>query len=162
MFFFSRSNGALLCSPPSHHLHRCRRSAAARGADAPLIDPAFLAREADAALLLKGVRMARDIAATAPLRDELPVEASPGAHRQSDAALLAEIRLRAHTVYHPVGTCKMGPGDDAVVDARLRVKGIDGLRVADASIMPEIIGGNTNAPSIMIGEQCADFIRDEQ
>ena len=72
-----------------------------------------------------------------------------------------DIRNRADTQYHPVGTCKMGPASDpmAVVDAQLRVKGISGLRVADASIMPTLIGGNTNAPSIMIGEKCAELIR---
>jgi choline dehydrogenase len=72
-----------------------------------------------------------------------------------------DIRNRADTQYHPVGTCKMGPDSDpmAVVDAQLRVKGIAGLRVADASIMPTLIGGNTNAPAIMIGEKCAELIR---
>jgi choline dehydrogenase len=76
-------------------------------------------------------------------------------------AMEQDIRNRADTQYHPVGTCKMGPASDpmAVVDAQLRVKGIAGLRVADASIMPTLIGGNTNAPSIMIGEKCAELIR---
>jgi choline dehydrogenase-like flavoprotein len=79
--------------------------------------------------------------------------------------LEAYVRVRVATTYHPVGTCKMGPSSDplAVVDARLRVHGVEGLRVADASIMPNIIGGNTSAPSMMIGERAADFIlgRDE-
>jgi len=77
------------------------------------------------------------------------------------AAMAQDIRNRADTQYHPVGTCKMGPDSDpmAVVDAKLRVRGIDGLRVADASIMPTLIGGNTNAPSIMIGEKLADLLR---
>jgi len=76
-----------------------------------------------------------------------------------DQALKKMIRDRADTVYHPVGTCKMGSDDMAVVDNKLRVHGIDGLRVVDASIMPTLIGGNTNAPTIMIGERAADFIR---
>lgn len=77
------------------------------------------------------------------------------------AAMAQDIRNRADTQYHPVGTCKMGPDSDplAVVDAQLRVKGIAGLRVADASIMPTLVGGNTNAPSIMVGEKCAELIR---
>lgn len=102
---------------------------------------------------------ARRIAATEPLAAELQAEASPGTGRNSDEQLAAEIRLRCQTVYHPVGTCRMGPRDEGVVDAQLRDKGIEGLRVADASIMPTIIGGNTNAPSIMIGEKCADMAR---
>jgi choline dehydrogenase len=78
-----------------------------------------------------------------------------------EMALTADIRSRADTQYHPAGTCKMGPQSDpmAVVDAQLRVRGLHGLRVADASIMPTLIGGNTNAPSIMIGEKAADLVR---
>jgi choline dehydrogenase-like flavoprotein len=76
-----------------------------------------------------------------------------------DDVLIDEIRLRAGTVYHPVGTCKMGVDEMAVVDPRLRVRGIEGLRVADASIMPEVTGSNTNAPSMMIGERAAALIQ---
>jgi len=127
--------------------------------DKPLIDPAYLFEREDVETILRGYRLAREIAATPPLAGMLQGEAAPGADHISDESLITEIRLRSHTVYHPVGTCRMAPGDDGVVDHQLRVKGIDGLRVADASIMPSIIGGNTNAPCIMIGEKCADMIR---
>jgi len=87
-------------------------------------------------------------------------ELSPGAALDSDAELEAFVRSHVATTYHPVGTCKMGPASDtlAVVDAQLRVHGLQGLRVADASVMPNIIGGNTSAPSMMIGERAADFM----
>ena len=81
------------------------------------------------------------------------------ADAQSDTQIEAFIRDHADTIYHPVGTCRMGPGDDDVVDAQLRVRGVQGLRVVDASIMPRIVGGNTNAPVIMIAERAVDFIR---
>jgi choline dehydrogenase-like flavoprotein len=77
---------------------------------------------------------------------------------KTDAEIRAAIRLYAKTIYHPVGTCRMGVGGTSVVDPELRVRGIEGLRIADASIMPSIVGGNTNAPSIMIGEKAADII----
>jgi choline dehydrogenase len=126
--------------------------------DSPLIDPAYLVEPEDLATILRGYRLAREVASTEPLAGQLQGEATPGADRTSDAELSAEIKLRLHTVYHPVGSCRMAPGDDGVVDHELRVKGVEGLRVADASIMPSIIGGNTNAPCIMIGEKCADMI----
>jgi choline dehydrogenase len=88
-----------------------------------------------------------------------PEEFSPGTAVATDSELLASIRQMAGTIFHPVGTCKMGTGPDAVVDPRLRVNGVCGLRVADASIMPTIISGNTNAAAIMIAEKAADMIR---
>ena len=91
------------------------------------------------------------------LREEL----SPGRGRSTDEALVEEIKLRATTVYHPVGTCKMGVDQMAVVDPRLRVRGVERLRVADASIMPFAPGGNTNAPSMMIGERAAALIAED-
>ena len=85
-------------------------------------------------------------------------ELAPGTDRKSDEELSAEVKLRASTVYHPVGTCRMGVDELAVADPQLRVRGIAGLRVADASIMPSITGGNTNGPSMMIGERAAALI----
>ncbi len=127
-------------------------------ADAPLIDPAFLSDPRDMALLKKGVKAMYRIMETPPLtkykgRDRNPVDLD------DDAALDAIIRNRADTIYHPVGTARMGSDADAVCDPQLRVRGVDGLYVADACVMPRLVSGNTNAPSIMIGERAADFVR---
>lgn len=124
----------------------------------PLIDMGFLSERDDLDLLLKGFHSMRQILeapALAPWRGEELYTAGI----DDDAALEKIIRDRADTVYHPVGTCRMGNDADAVVDSKLRVNGVQGLRVADASIMPRLIGGNTNAPTIMIGERCADMLR---
>ncbi|MGB8332642.1 MAG: GMC family oxidoreductase N-terminal domain-containing protein [Polyangiales bacterium] len=128
---------------------------------APQIDPHFLEEPEDLQLLIAATRKCREICAHPAMAEHLREELSPGAHRTSDAELADEVRLRAMTVYHPVGTCKMGIDETAVVDPKLRVRGIDGLRVADASIMPQITGGNTNAPSMMIGERAAALIRQD-
>ena len=98
------------------------------------------------------------IAEVAPLTDFGPTARHP-VDLADDAALDQLIRSRADTVYHPVGTCRMGSDDAAVVDPTLKAKGIEGLWVADASIMPRLVSGNTNAPSIMIGERAADFVK---
>ena len=99
---------------------------------------------------------------TAPAMVALQVsELAPGTERVSDNEILDWVRSAAETTYHPVGTCKMGTDPMAVVDPRLRVYGIEGLRIADASIMPTLTSGNTNAPSIMIGEKAADMILTE-
>jgi choline dehydrogenase len=100
----------------------------------------------------------RDLFATEPFAHYVGREVRPGPEAVSDADILAYLRSTTATAFHPVGTCRMGVGEDAVVDPELRVRGIDGLRVADASIMPTIIGGNTNAPAIMIGEKAADLV----
>jgi len=124
----------------------------------PLIDPAFLAEKEDMAQLMRGVELTMEILrqpALAPFRGANVF----GEDWITGAALVDLIRKRADTIYHPAGTCRMGAANDAVVDAQLRVRGIENLRVADASIMPTLIGGNTNAPAIMIGERCADFLR---
>ena len=127
---------------------------------APVIDPQFLSDERDLPLLIQGGLVQQRImesAAFSSVRGKMLYPVKTG----DTQAMAHDIRNRTDTQYHPVGTCKMGPDNDpmAVVDAQLRVKGIASLRVADASIMPTLIGGNTNAPSIMIGEKCADLIR---
>lgn len=87
-------------------------------------------------------------------------EVWPGEDVHSDAEIAEHVRETSHTVYHPVGTCKMGDDEMAVVDDRLRVRGVDGLRVVDASVMPTLVGGNTNAPTMMIAEKAADMMRE--
>lgn len=124
---------------------------------APLIDPGFLSDPRDAAAMVRAVRMLDDILAQPPLDPWRGRRLWP--HDGSDAAILADIRARADTIYHPVGTCRMGGDDLAVTDPQLRVRGVQGLRVVDASVMPRLIGGNTNAPTIMIAERAADLIR---
>ena len=128
--------------------------------DAPHIDPAYLKEPEDLQFLIDAIRKCREICSHPEMAQHLGEELAPGADRESDAELTEEIKLRAGTVYHPVGTCKMGIDEMAVVDPRLRVHGIEGLRVVDASIMPEITGSNTNAPSMMIGERAAALIQE--
>ena len=134
-------------------------------ARAPIIHPNYLATATDCRTIVEGVRIARRIAAEAPLRDAISEEYRPGPDVDSsdDAALLDWVRNSATTIYHPTGTCKMGPEGDsmAVVDARLRVRGVEGLSVADCAIMPEIVSGNTNAPAIMIGEKASDMVLED-
>ncbi|MEM9455303.1 MAG: choline dehydrogenase [Myxococcota bacterium] len=130
--------------------------------ESPALDPAYLTEQADVDLLLHGVKLARRMAqaeAFGPYRGE---EYLPGASVQGDADLVEFIRTYAMNIYHPVGTCAMGQGDAAVVDARLRVHGVERLRVADASIMPTIVNANTNNPCIMIGEKCADLLLEDR
>jgi choline dehydrogenase len=127
----------------------------------PQIDPAFLKEAEDVQLLVGAIRKCREICAHAAMADHVREELSPGAESSTDKALVEEIKLRATTVYHPVGTCRMGVDQMAVVDPRLRVHGVTGLRVADASIMPSITGGNTNAPTMMIGERAAAMIAED-
>ncbi|MEC9346383.1 MAG: choline dehydrogenase [Pseudomonadota bacterium] len=126
---------------------------------APLIDPNYLDHADDMAKLKRGLALARRIFSAPALNAHAGEELFPGAAVQSDAEVERFIRSKAETIYHPVGTCRMGSDADAVVDPQLRVRGVDGLRVVDASVMPSLIGGNTNAPTIMIAERAADLIR---
>lgn len=125
-----------------------------------LLHPNFLSEEEEIAPLIAGLRLSRRIAQTRPFQGIAGVEQLPGQSIDSDEQLRDYILGNIGTSYHPAGTCKMGPPRDlmAVVDDRLQVRGVSGLRVADTSIMPTIIGGNTNAPAMMIGERCADFM----
>jgi choline dehydrogenase len=127
-------------------------------AEPPAIRFNFLSTEHDRTGIVNVLRKGRELMATSPLKEVTGQEIAPGAHLQSDADLLEWVRNNAETTYHPVGTCKMGNDPRAVVDPELRVHGIAGLRVADASIMPTLTSGNTNAPAIMIGEKCASMV----
>jgi choline dehydrogenase len=127
-------------------------------AEPPAIRFNFLSAKHDRDGLLAAIRKGRELMATSPLKEITGEEIAPGAHLKTDDELLEWVRNNAETTYHPVGTCKMGNDPMAVVDPELRVHGIGGLRVADASIMPTLTSGNTNAPCIMIGEKCAAMV----
>ncbi|MCT4554565.1 MAG: GMC family oxidoreductase N-terminal domain-containing protein [Pelagimonas sp.] len=148
--------------------HMCKLRPESRGSvalasadpfDTPLIDPKFLSDPRDLDTMIKGAKLTRDLLRTPPLLGYEHKEMFGTETAQTDADWAAHIRARADTIYHPVGTCKMGRDDMAVVDPDLRVRGMQGLRVVDASIMPTLISGNTNAPTIAIAEKAADLIR---
>jgi choline dehydrogenase len=124
----------------------------------PAIINNFMSTPEDRQIAIAGVNKVRQIVAQRALAQFAPQEIAPTAKVANDAEILAYARRTASTVFHPVGTCRMGQGEDAVVDERLRVRGLDGLRVVDASIMPTIPSGNTNAPAIMIAEKGGDMI----
>ena len=128
-------------------------------ADAPAIRPNYLATAEDRRVAARAIRLTRAIAAAPPLARFGPEEFKPGPAHQSDTELAEAAGQIGTTIFHPVGTCRMGPEAGDVVDARLRVRGVAGLRVADASIMPTITSGNTNAPTLMIAEKAADMLR---
>jgi choline dehydrogenase len=131
--------------------------------DYPLIQPNYLSTQLDIDEAIAGNRMLRAIAHTAPLSDIITEELVPGAHLQGDEALLEDFRNRADTVYHPSCTCMMGPDPaTSVVDARLRVHGVQGLRVVDASVFPTITSGNINAPTVMVAEKWAAMILEDR
>jgi choline dehydrogenase len=154
---------------PGHgfSIHACALRPASRGlirlrsadvADAPRIEPRYLSEPRDLEVLLEGMRLARAIIAAAPFAPFRGRGVYPGEGLSSPRELEEILRRKAETLYHPVGTCRMGSDAAAVVDGELRVRGVEGLRVVDASIMPRLIGGNTNAPTIMIAEQAADLL----
>ena len=126
--------------------------------DKPLIDPAYLTQEADVEAMVRGTKLARTLAGAAAFDPWRGPEALPGEAVQSDAEIEDFVRHAAGTYYHPVGTCRMGVGPDAVVDPSLRVRGVQGLRVADASVMPSIVSANTNTAAMIIGERAADLV----
>lgn len=126
---------------------------------APEIQPNYLSAQGDLRLLVEGIKVCRRIAHGNAMDLYRGEESHPGAQVQTDAEIADYVRRSAETVYHPVGTCRMGNDASAVVDSQLRVRGVAGLRVVDASIMPVIVGGNTNAPVIMIAEKAAQLIR---
>lgn len=125
----------------------------------PLIDPNYLDHPDDLVTLMRGVKIGRNMITAPPLGQHIEAEIFPGADIQDDEALEAFVRRKAETIYHPVSTCRMGSDDAAVVDTDCRVRGVDGLRVVDASVFPSLIGGNTNAPTIMIAEKISDVLR---
>jgi choline dehydrogenase-like flavoprotein len=127
--------------------------------DPPLVDPRYLSDPGDADVLVQGVRLARRIAAQEPLARHISEELAPGSAAVSDEDILAHVRALSQTLYHPVGTCRLGTDDAAVVDPLLRVRGVEGLRVVDASVMPRSPRGHTNWPTVMIAERAVELIR---
>ncbi len=164
-----REHGKVQVAKDGFTLHVCQLRPESRGriglrsadpTDDPAIFANYLAAEEDRRALREGVRLMREVAAQPPLANLIGEELTPGDAVQSDEAIDAWMRASAETIYHPVGTCRMGLAHDplAVVDERLRLIGLAGLRVVDASVMPTLIGGNTNAPTMMIAEKAADLI----
>jgi choline dehydrogenase len=159
---FAEFDGHAMTLGPVLVMPRSRGTLRLRSAD-PAAKPRMLtnslAEPEDLAALVAGLRLAREIAAATPLAEYVKREIFPGADVREDDELAADVRRRVDLLYHPVGTCRIGEDELAVVDPDLRVRGIERLRVADASVMPVIPGGNTNAPAIMVGERASDLIR---
>lgn len=132
--------------------------ASAKAEDAPVIDPHFLGDPRDMAIMVRAYRASQALLHSSPFASVRGKPLVPEPAVDDEAAIEQFIRNRADTIYHPVGTCRMGTDTDAVVDTELRVRGVQGLRVVDASIMPTLVGGNTNAPTIMIAEKAADLM----
>ena len=141
----------IMVQPDSRGEVRLRSSNAQ---DAPILDPKYLQQDADAQTFVEAVRIIRELAQTKAMSEGYAAEIAPG----PDADLGEYIRTQSTTIWHPVGTCKMGSDEQAVVDAQLRVRGVENLRVADASVMPTVTSGNTQAACFMIGERAAAMI----
>ena len=164
---FLRDHGRKLTPGFGCTIHVCQLRPKSRGRirlassdplAAPVIDPNYLSHPDDILVLREGVKLARKVFHSQSFSSAFGGDDEPASSVESDDQIDADIRQRAETIYHPVGTCRMGSDEKAVVDIRLRVNGVLGLRVADASIMPLLISGNTNAPCMMIGERAAQFI----
>ncbi|HZZ35852.1 MAG TPA: GMC oxidoreductase, partial [Caulobacteraceae bacterium] len=164
-----KDHGKQVVEKDGFSVHVCQLRPESRGrvglrsadpADDPTIFANYLSAEDDRRALRVGAQMVREVAGQGALKAIRGPEVEPGEPVKTDADLDAWIRRSAETIYHPVGTCRMGLAGDAlaVVDGALKVQGIAGLRVVDASVMPTLVGGNTNAPTIMIAEKAADMI----
>ena len=127
----------------------------------PKITPNYLSTEYDRRIMVEGLKMVRRIAHAPAFARHVAMEREPGAENVADETLLAYAREKGSTIFHPTSTCRMGRDNRAVVDSRLRVHGVEGLRVADCSVMPTVVSGNTNAPAVMIGEKCAHMILED-
>jgi len=148
-------------------VHACVLRPASRGVitlrssrpdERPRIEARYLSQPGDLEVLLEGMRLSREIIAASPFAPFRGAEVFPGEGLRTPAELTAVVRRKAETIYHPVGSCRMGRDEAAVVDSELRVRGVEGLRVVDASVMPRLIGGNTNAPTLMIAEKAAELL----
>ena len=163
-----QDHGNVAATKDGFSIHVCQLRPESRGEvtlatadpfDAPRIDPNYLATEEDRRALREGFKMARTIVAQGAMDAYRGAEFKPGAAVQSDDDIDAYIKATAETIYHPVGTCRMGADKASVVDKDCKVRGIKNLRVVDASVMPNLIGGNTNAPTMMIAEKVSDHVR---
>ena len=164
---FLRDHGRKLTPGFGCTIHVCQLRPKSRGwirlidndpGRAPLINPCYLSDDDDLRILREGVKLARRVFHTKAFARAYGGDDLPASDVVTDAQIDADIRQRAESIYHPVGTCRMGKDNLSVVDSRLRVRGLSALRVADASVMPLLISGNTNAPTMMIGEKAAGFI----
>jgi choline dehydrogenase len=153
---FSAFSVSVTQSWPASRGHVTLRDASP--SSAPLIQPNYLSAAEDREFFLRAVPKVREILATKPMDDIVSSEYQPGNAVLSREEMLAFVRAKASTIYHPCGTCRMGSGGDSVVDSQLRVRGVDGLRIADASVMPRITSGNINAACLMIGEKAAHMV----